>query len=306
MAKIFLDNTKGITLIDGKRTEKCCSVAGKDFCVQFFPYDNSYNPIFCILSSNSKHSLENAILIRHNNDYILKLIPTKKELNLDTYLSKSFTLDDITHNINCYANHKHTISIETQNEIFYLYPEGKVKDIHAKSIKISNGQLICIDAKLDNKIYFAVLHYHDDYSLLLSLCCDELSFGESGIIVVDYLYDTLQRKCVRVLKFCDDAFVEESRHFEYMNYHEYPDEIIPYVFLESVSCQDEDMARHYLSSTLHEWDYKQFFGDFIDICDYTEYCPCHTTLIYKEDNNCYGKTFIFSVNKGKILSVKKA
>ena len=113
----------------------------------------------------------------------------------------------------------------------------------------------------------------------------------------------MARKCVRKISFCCDGFAEISRHFEYAQYHRYADELIPYVFLESLNCGDEDCARGCVSYTLKDFDCHTFFGDFIEICDCLEYRPYVVTLIYSSEEGFYTRTYKFAVSNGKIIKV---
>lgn len=299
MTKLFFDHPKGVVLIDGVRAESGFCTDKKQFSVQYIPYDYDYLPIIQSVDCRLKSS-PNLLIIRHKNCLILKFCPSKKPVFSDCYYQQNVKVENTVHILSCKADRIHKITIETQNEIITLPLPAQPHDICFKASKISEGQLLLIRAKLNNKTYLAILHYNDDYTLIMCLVCDKLSVAEGKITVEDYLHDCLQRKCVRVLKFCNNAFIEESRHFEYDCYINYPDELIPYVFLESLKAKDDDMISRYLSPSMRDFDCYGFFGDFAGICDCTEYCPYKISLIYNNNGMLYTKTYLFEVSGGRI------
>lgn len=303
MTKLYFDHPKGIVLIDGKREEGSCSTDKKDFSVQYIPFDCEYSPIVRAVDQKLI-STPQLLIIKHRSSLILKFCPSKKDVYEECYFQKTLKIENTVHILSCKADRTHILTLETQNEIITLPLPSKPEDVFVKGEKLSCGQLLMIKAKLGKKTYLAIIHYGDDYSLVMSLCCDKTYIVDGKITVEDYLYDSLQRKCIRVLKFCDDAFIEESRHFEYDCYHDYPDELIPYVFLESLSAKDEDMISRYLSASMRDSDYKKILGDFIGICDCIEYRPYRVNLIYGDNQGFYTKTFDFEVSGGRIICVK--
>lgn len=299
MTKLYFDHPRGIVLIDGKREENGCCIDKKEFSVQYIPFDCEYSPIICAVDSRLV-STPQLLIIKHKTSLILKFCPVKKDVYEDCYLQKTLKIENTVHILSCKAERTHIVTLETQNEIISLPLPSKPEDLHLNGEKISSGQLLMIKAKLGKKTYLAVIHYGDDYTLVMSLCCDKTYIDDGKIVVEDYLYDCLQRKCVRVLKFCDDAFVEESRHFEYDSYPDYPDELVPYVFLESLSAKDEDMISRYLSPSMRDSDYKTILGNYVGICDCTEYSPYKVNLVYSDEKGLYTKTFYFEVSGGRI------
>lgn len=299
MTKLYFDNPKGIVLIDGVRAQNCFALDKSDFCIQYIPFDNEYKPITYAVDKRLI-STDEVFIIKHCGCIVLKFCPRKKYLYEDCYFQKTLKIDETIHILSCKAERVHTITLETQNEIFHLPLFAKANNISLKGCKISGGQLILIKANIGKKTYVAVIHYDDDYTLVMSFLCDKTYIDNGKIVAEDFLYDCLQRKCVRVLRFSDNAFIEESRHFEYDCYINYPDELIPYVLLESICAKDEDMIQRYLSATISEDDLKTLLGDFVGICDCIEYRPYRVNLIYADSNGFYTKTFAFEVYGGKV------
>ncbi len=298
MYKIYFDNSKGIVLIDGEKAISPCLKEG-NFSVQYFPYDCDRLPVqhaVCKMGVN----LGDLLCIKHGNNAILKFSPTKKPVYDDCYIRKSVSVSQTSHLLTCRAQRTHEAVIETQNEIISLALPARADDATIKAKSLSSGQLIIVDIKIGKKTYLAILHYSDDYTLLMSAYCDKTEFNDDGTITLkDKLYDCMQRTCVRTVKFCGNGFIEESRYFEYDCDRIFPDELIPYVFLESVSCKDDDAVKNLVAPSLREWNFNALFGNFIAICDSVEYTPYKVTLIYG-DNGFYTKTFCFSVADGKI------
>ncbi len=306
MAKLFFDKPKGIILINGKKCDSNRAEVGKIFCIEYIPYDPSFNRI-SYACENKIRSVKELCFIKHGKDYIVKFCPTKKPICEDeeTYLQLySECRDYPLHCLSCKCKDNHKIVVETESEIHYISVPSRVDSCSFKSAPLEKGQLLSVFAKLGNgKTFVCALHYLDDYTPLLSLYCDEVYCEEDGITVCDYLDDTMARKCVRKISFCCDGFAEISRHFEYAQYHRYADELIPYVFLESLNCGDEDCARGCVSYTLKDFDCHTFFGDFIEICDCLEYRPYVVTLIYSSEEGFYTRTYKFAVSNGKIIKV---
>ncbi|MDE6758044.1 MAG: hypothetical protein K2J89_02040 [Clostridia bacterium] len=306
MARLFFDKPKGIILINGIKCASDHAKVDKNFCMEYFPFDNDYRPVSYACENKIRSSRE-ICFVKHGKDYIVKFCPVKKPVCEDeeTYIQHIVDCPDRqSHCLSCRRKEGDKIVVETENEIHFINIPTRVASCNFKSAAIKDGQLLTIFAGLENgKTYVCVLHYLDDYTPLLSLCCDEVSCEEDGLIVCDYLDDTMARKCVRKLCFCQDGFAEISRHFEYACNHVYKDELIPYVFLESLNCRDEDCMRNCLSYSMKDFDHKAFFGEFIEICDCLQYEPFVVTLIYSGEDGFYTRTYKFCVNNGKITKV---
>jgi len=306
MARLYFDNPHGIIFVDGIKISSSYAMTEKSFCIQYFPFNASFQPVTCAVDGKPKCSSE-TIFIRHGSDYIVKFYPIKKPAReqCEEYLREIYESQNcVSHCLSCKCDGTYKIVVETENEIVYLDVDSRVISVAFKVTSIRDGQLIAVFAKLDSgKTYAAVMHYKDDYALLLSLYCDELTCDEDGLIVCDYLNDTLARKCVRRLTYKENCFCEVSRHFEKMCSHVYPDEILPYVLLESLVCGDVDQVRECLGYHLRDLDCKTFFGDFIAIYDGPDYAPYRITLIYAEENELFTKTYSFAISQGKIVKV---
>ncbi|MDE6188959.1 MAG: hypothetical protein K2G37_01565 [Clostridia bacterium] len=304
--KLFFDKPKGIILINGNKCNESYAVVDKRFFIAYVPFDYSLEPIF-YASDGKICGVNELCFIKHGKDFIVKFCPAKKpvSLNEDLYFQKIVDCQGgASHCLSCKCKESHRIVVETQNEIHFLDVICKVVDCDFKVAPISNGQLLSVVARLENgKTFVTLLHYLDDYTPLLTLYCDEFSCADDCITVCDSLDDTLARKCVRRIAFCEDSFVEQSRHFEYSCRHNYVDELIPYVFLESLNCGDRDCMQNCLSYNMKDFDFKGFFGDFIEICDCLKYKPYEITLIYSERGGFYTKSFRFFVAGGKITKI---
>ena len=307
MTRLHFDNPQGVILIDGvKCVERIANTCG-NFAIQYIPYDDNYLPIICAVDGKCKLR-DDVIFIRHGKDYIVRFCPKRKcqKSQDQIYIQKVLEpTSGVAHCLTCHVDDCHKISVETQNELITLNTPCKVKDVKFSCIPISSGQLLTIFADLENcKKYACVLHYKDDYTLLLDLCCNDIIAQEDGLLVRDCLCDTMQRSCVRKLSFCGDCFVEQSRHFESNCSHSYIDEIIPYSLVESVCYGDEDCARDCLCSSLSDCNLKEIFGDFVGICDCLDYKPFEIVLLYSDCCGLYTKTFKFEVRQGKIQNIK--
>ena len=305
MTRLFFDRPQGVILLDGKKcVDKTAYVEGS-FCLQYFPFDDDFLPINCAVGSKGKLR-DDLALIRHGKDYIVRFCPKRKPQNAENrqYLQKVLEpTSGMAHCLTCHVDDSHKISVETKEELITLDVPCKVREVKFSCIPISNGQLLTVFAKLESgKTYVAVLHYLDDYTLLLDMVCDEVEALEDGLVVGDYLRDCLNRKCVRKLSFGGECFVEKSRKFERACEHKYIDEIIPYALVESVRYGDEENAQELLG----EVDYRDALdtlGNFAGVCDCLDYKPFEITLLYSDCDGPYTKTFNFRVKQGKVQSV---
>ncbi|MDE6275423.1 MAG: hypothetical protein K2M75_02665 [Clostridia bacterium] len=307
MTKLYFDNPQGVILIDGVKCIDRVANTCEKFCIQYIPYDDDYLPIICAADGKCKLR-DDVIFIRYGKDFIVRFCPKRKPQNIQNkiYIQKVLEPNNgAAHCLTCHIEECHKISVETQNELITLCAPCKVVDSKFSCMPISSGQLLTIFADLENgKKYACVLHYKDDYTLLLDICCDDIIAEEDGLRVCDYLNDTMGRKCIRKLSFCQDCFVEQSRHFENRCAHSYIDELIPYTLVESVCYGDSDCAKDCLCSALRNCDLKEILGDFVGICDCLDYKPFEMVLLYSDCNGLYTKTFKFDVCQGKIQKIK--
>ncbi|MDE5756355.1 MAG: hypothetical protein K2I23_04625 [Clostridia bacterium] len=308
MTKLYFDNPQGVILIDGVKCNGNIANADGSFCIQYTPYDDDYLPIICAVNGKGKLR-DDVIFIRHGKDYIVRFCPQKRPCQRQSQIYIQKVLEPngggTSHCLTCHIDEVCKISVETQSELITLNTPCKVADVKFSCIPISSGQLLTIFANLENgKKYACVLHYKDDYTLLLDLCCDDIVAEEDGLRVRDCLCDTLGRSCIRKLSFCGDCFAEQSRHFENHCAHFYIDEIIPYALVESVCYGDNDCAADCLCPAMRGCNLKELFGDFIGICDCLDYTPFEITLLYSDCCGLYTKTFRFDVRQGKIQKIK--
>lgn len=300
MIKIYFDDGKGAVLVNGNKVASPC-YAEDNFAVQYFPFDDLLIPVQHTVCK-AKSDYRDMIAVKHRDALILKFLPRKIPRYEDCYIRKSVVCKDVTHLLSCSANREYCITIETRDEIVSLPLPTRADDAVIKAKALSDGQLLYVEANLCDKKYIAVLHYADDYTLLLSLLCDDVCIDESGIVVKDILHDCMQRTCVRTLSFDGECFREKARYFQYDCKRNFPDEIIPYVFLESLGCGDDETARSLCCAGLQNKDWHETFKDFVTICDSTEYSPYRVVLAYGDDG-FYTRTFDFEVDSGKIYSV---
>ena len=307
MTRLHFDNPQGVILIDGvKCNERIANTDGK-FCIQYIPYDDNYLPVICAVDGKGKLR-DDVLFIRHGKDYIVRFCPIRKPQNIQSqvYIQKVLEpTNGMAHCLTCHVDETCKMSVETQNELFTINTPCKVSNAKFSCLPISSGQLLTIFADLENgKKYACVLHYKDDYTLLLDICCDDIIAEEDGLRVRDCLCDTLGRSSIRKLSFCGDCFVEQSRHFENHCSHSYIDEIIPYSLVESVCYGDRDCAKDCLCAAMRSCNLKDIFGDFVGICDCIDYKPFEISLLYSDCDGLYTKTFKFDVCQGKIQNIK--
>ena len=287
MTRLHFDNPQGVILIDGVKCNDCIANTDGKFCIQYIPYDDNCLPIICAVDGKCKLR-DDVLFIRHGKDYIVRFCPKRKPQNIQNQIYIQKVLEPnvgSAHCLTCHTDECCKMSVETQNEFITINTQCKVSNVKFSCIPISSGQLLTIFADLENgKKHACVLHYKDDYTLLLDICCDDIIAEEDGLRVRDCLCDTLGRSSIRKLSFCGDCFVEQSRHFENHCSHSYIDEIIPYCLVESVCYGDRDCATDCLSHTMRDCDLKDILGDFVGICDCLDYKPVSYSLLTLRTN----------------------
>ena len=184
MTKLHFDKPQGVILIDGVKCNTSIANTDGSFCIQYVPFDDNYLPIVCAVNGKGK-LCDDVIFIRHGKDYIVRFYPKKRPhaIKSEIYLQKVLEPNGGTsHCLTCHVDELCKICIETQNELITLNTPCKVCDVKFSCIPISSGQLLSVFASLENgKTYVGVLHYKDDYTQLLDICCDKVCAEEDEV-----------------------------------------------------------------------------------------------------------------------------
>lgn len=280
MAKFYFNPENNLIVINN------VSHKGETFYVE----ENNGNLIINIITANTLnnryyHPLIAVISIKNNivNVYgALKLIKWNNE-NYDViyelpkfnYYSPPVALAQDFYNL---RGSQHTVTVY-RDSIMRLLCECDTKasafdiDYNLSDIKIllqptSLGFLIILIAKTDtNHEYLNLILYDGKYNQLFEDTADEISFAENSFKITKKAEDMLGRVYHKTYTFSNGNFIEAENVFTYRHEKEYPDELIPYLFLEALKANDTNRATSYLSEDLVEMlpHFKEFFGEFTKI-----------------------------------------
>ena len=101
------------------------------------------------------------------------------------------------------------------------------------------------------KQYVLVVLFDGAFKTLLSVEADDVSFSYAGVSATEYMKDMLSRVKTTTYSF-SGASVKSKAEFSYLQDRVYPDELIPYLFLESLAAKDFEKATACLSPDIRE------------------------------------------------------
>ena len=97
--------------------------------------------------------------------------------------------------------------------------------------------LLLVISGTAQKQYVLVMLFDGGFKKLLSVEADDVSFSYAGVIATEYLKDMLSRVKTTTYSF-SGAAAKSKTEFSYLQDRVYPDELIPYLFLESLAAKD--------------------------------------------------------------------
>lgn len=111
--------------------------------------------------------------------------------------------------------------------------------------------LLLVISGTAQKQYVLVMLFDGGFRELLSVEADDVSFSYAGVIATEYLKDMLSRVKSTTYSF-SGAAVKSKAEFSYLQDRVYPDELIPYLFLESLAAKDFERATACLAPDIRE------------------------------------------------------
>lgn len=111
--------------------------------------------------------------------------------------------------------------------------------------------LLLVISGTAKKQYVLVMLFDGGFRKLLSVEADDVSFSYAGVIATEYLKDMLSRVKTTTYSF-SGAAVKSKTEFSYLQDRVYPDELIPYLFLESLAAKDFERATACLTPDIKE------------------------------------------------------
>lgn len=185
-----------------------------------------------------------------------------------------------------------------------------VKNPKISFSETKEGLLSVISGKAEKQFLLVVL-YDGKFEKLLSVEADDVSFSNVGISATDYIKDMLSRVRTTTYSFSGKS-VKTSTEFSYLRNKTYPDDLIPYLFLEAISARDYDKANEYLSPDMRESPevFSDYFKTFDEISPIKRQNAQKTSdlkkvalISYSREPIIKPRIFDFSVENGLIVDI---
>ncbi|MGN0771573.1 MAG: hypothetical protein ACI4MI_03185 [Christensenellales bacterium] len=217
-------------------------------------------------------------------------------------LSEEFiTCNDTEHCLTCYRQGGYHLSVETENELTHIDCPAALDDLRCRAVSISQGQLLSVTARCNDKKFLSVIRYDDDYEILLQCFADEIDVNEDYVCLSDRLFDMCGRTVHRYLSLSDGNYVVDSIDFEYDRTLSCCDELLCYALAESCFVQDWDMASR-IAPAIPQSSLVNVLGNFVEILDVpvVKYRPNRIGLVYGNADDRYVRYYDFYTRDGVI------
>lgn len=304
MSKFYFDLKSGFVTADGALTgsgfEKDNAFALGYFC------DGS-EPLFAAIGKHPENAVSEKLGVCDMGErrYFLSFNPSPANYGEAEILFQTTCIaGNVSHLITCCRRGGIILVAETSEEIFEIPCPCALSDIKVSAVTLKKGHILRITACAGEKKLLAMLYYSGDYLPLITTFCDSFTFDGSDIICTEYLGGCNCCSRTRRLEYSKGAFCERELSFVYKRNHDYPDELIPYVFLEKLLFRDNAGAEDYLRRGLTVSAVKDILGDFDCIADF-EFLPYRRFVagVYKRAPYCKVRYFNFCVTDGLISDI---
>lgn len=304
MAKYFFDDNGAYVTADGALIKSGCEKQG-DFAVGYFR--EGCEPLFAKICGDGRPFPSDCLTVtdagfsfRH---ILFSPTPQSKE-ETEVLFQMSCRAGNVSHLVTVCRKCGFRLILETRDEIYEIPCPSALSDLKVYAATMKNGHLIKISAKAEKKKLLALIYYHGDYAPLLTTFCDDFRTDGDCVEITQRLGGC--NDCVRTerLEIKNGAFVRGGLSFVYRRDHEYPDEIIPYVFLEKLLFEDERGAEDLLRRTLSVSAARGILGEFDRIADF-DFIPYRPFVagVYSLSPFCRVRYFRFSVTDGVITDI---
>lgn len=223
------------------------------------------------------------------------------------YWQQYLSVDRITHALTCYRADGYAATIETDSELHTFSTPGELQNVDFTCRKLRRGHLLALRADCMGRKYLCVVFYDGDYRTLLDTLCDDIHSTREGLILTDLIDDMAQHSLQRTLQFHDGKYREVQREIVCRRPVVCQDELLPYLFCESLFCGDIGLCRDLCAHALSHMDFVSYFGKFHAVCDTPRaYRPFRIGLCYRTETGWDEvRYFAFTVRGGKISSVTR-
>lgn len=303
MAKFYFDVKNGFATADGALVKDFFDT-DNDFALGYFSPDRE--PLFAKIPVRLSSCPLKGINVCDLGEsrYYLSFSPLCRREEAEIIFQTQCHAENISHLVTfCYRG-EYALVIETPNEIYEIACPSALSEIQVKAVNLKNGQIIRITANAARRKFIAILLYRDDYLPLFQTFCDGVSFDGADILIKENLGGC--NSCVRTrrLIYKNGNFADGELSFIYKRCHDYPDELLPYVFAEKIIFGDNNGAAELLRHSLSVSAVKETTGDFDAVADF-EFLPYRPYVIGLYKRSAYAKVqyFRFSVHDGIISDI---
>ena len=304
MAKYFFDDNGAYVTADGALIKSGCEKQG-DFAVGYF--HEGCEPLFAKMSGDGRPFPAEGLTVidaGFSCRYILFSPTPRSEEEAEVLFQTSCRAGDVSHLVTVCRKRGFRLVLETRDEIYEIPCPSALSDLQVSAATMKNGHLIKISAKTEKKKLLALICYRGDYAPLLTTFCDDFRTDGEGVEITERLGGC--NDCVRTerLTIKNGAFARDGLSFVYKRDHSYPDEIIPFVFLEKLLFGDERGAEELLRRTLSVSAARVMLGDFDRIADF-DFIPYRPFVagVYSLSSFCRVRYFRFCVTDGIITDI---
>ena len=304
MAKYYFDAKNAYVTADGALVKSGFEKEGA-FALGMF--SEGHEPLFAKIDENGRPSPLGRLQIcdaGFSSRYLVFSPVPERSGEAEVLFQTVCRVGNLSHLITVCQKGGFRLVIETRDEIYEIPCPSALSDVKVCAAPTRNGHMIKITANAQKKKLLAMIYYAGDYVPLLISFCDGFRTNDDCVEITNRLGGC--NDCVRTQRLTvkNGTFTEDSLSFIYKRDHLYPDELIPYVFLEKLLFRDIGGAEELLRRTLSVSAVREILGDFDSIADF-EFVPYRPFIagVYTLSSFCRVRYFSFSVTDGLITDI---
>lgn len=304
MAKYYFDVKNAYVTADGALVKSGFEKEGS-FAIGVF--SEGHEPLFAKIDENGRPCPLGRLKVcdaGFSSRYLVFSLTAEKSEEAEVLFQTVCRVGNFSHLITVCRKCGFRLVIETKDEIYEIPCPFELSDVKVCAAPTKKGHILKITARARHKKLLALIYYAQDYVPLLVSFCDGFRTDDDCVEITNRLGGC--NDCVRTerLTVKNGAFTEESLSFIYKRDHLYPDELIPYVFLEKLLFRDISGAEELLRRTLSVSAVREIIGDFDSIADF-DFIPYRPFIagVYTLSSFSRVKYFGFTVSDGLITDI---
>lgn len=304
MSEFYFEIGNGFITVDGALAKSGFN-KDKDFCLGC--HCDGFRPTFVAVSATPRKAISPLLSICDTGGgrYFLTFSPERETETEAVILFQTVcTAGGVTHLITHCRKGGYSLVMETAEEIHEISCPCALSDIKVSAAVVKGGHILKLSANAGDKKLLALLYYGGDYVPMFTQFCDDCSFDGADVVYTQYLGGC--NRCYRTKKLTlkNGTFCESETSFVYKRNHDYPDELIPYVFLERLLFQDYGGAEELLRRGMSISAARDILKDFDAVADFSfiPYRP-YVAGVYKRAPLCTVSYYSFKVADGLISEI---